>query len=81
MGVMDAALNGGKMTKQEKLDKVEAFKTELIAVCHRHGMYLEPMHEELDEYSSEDSLRIVIYANTYVISSAYMDAYDLRYLK
>lgn len=50
-----------KMTKPKKLsyEAVEAFKADLLAVCEKHGMTLEPYYIDHDAYDSEEGLNVV----------------------
>ena len=89
VAVSGAAENGrNMMIKQEKLEKIEAFKKDILAVCAKHGLALEPYYIQYDEYDSETGLNVVLSPvnfadptrsdSDYHILSAFMDDYELR---
>ena len=45
------------MTKAEKLKRVEAFKTDILAVCEKHNMTFIVYRYE-DDWTSEEGLEV-----------------------
>ena len=69
------------MNKSEKLTAIDAFKHEIMMVCKKHGLGLEPYTEEYDEFDSESGLYIIPLNSTrYVpyVEYALMRGDDIR---
>lgn len=62
-----------RLSKKKKAEKVSAFTKDLVEVCLKHGMGLEPYYHVYDEYDSDNGIRIVFTPETYYICTAMSD--------